>query len=56
MYSQEGDYKGDYTRTADGWNGSQRYKSAYTKPNDVTKPEVFARNLVGSQIKVVKVK
>lgn len=50
-----GDYVGEYTRTADGWEGSQRYKSGYIKPGNVTTANGFAMQVSGNDITVTKV-
>lgn len=50
-----GDYVGEYTRTANGWTGSQRYRSSFRNPSTVSTAEGFAMQIVGNDIKVVKV-
>lgn len=51
---QSGDYVGEYTRTKDGWVGSQQYKSAFKNLPTVKTPKGFAMQVVGSDIKPIK--
>lgn len=44
---QEGDYVGEYTKTSNGWVGSQRYRSQYRKPPNVKTKKGFTMQLTG---------
>lgn len=49
-----GDYIGEYTRTKDGWVGSQQYKSNRRTPPVVTTADGFAMQIEGNDIKVLE--
>lgn len=50
----DGDYVGEYTKTASGWTGSQQYKSGFRIPPTVKTGTGFATQIVGKDIKIVK--
>lgn len=50
----DGDYVGEYTKTASGWVGSQQYKSGFRVPATVKTANGFATQIVGKDIKIVK--
>lgn len=49
-----GDYIGEYTRTAEGWVGSQRYKSSFRTPPTIKTPNGFAMQVSGNDIEVLE--
>lgn len=51
-HHSSGDYVGEFTRTSDGWAGSQKYRSAYKIPAKVTTAKGFAMQVAGTDIKV----
>lgn len=50
----DGDYVGEYTKTASGWVGSQQYKSGFRVPATVKTANGFATQIVGKDIKIIK--
>lgn len=50
-----GDYVGEYTRTANGWEGSQRYRTKRVKPANVTTSNGFAMQVSGNDVRVLEV-
>lgn len=51
-HHSSGDYVGEYTRTADGWAGSQKYRSSYAAPGKVKTAKGFAMQIVGMDVTV----
>lgn len=51
-HHSSGDYVGEFTRTSDGWAGSQKYRSEYKIPAKVTTAKGFAMQIAGTDIKV----
>ena len=51
-HHSSGDYVGEFTRTSDGWAGSQKYRSSYTIPKKVTTAKGFAMQVAGTDVRV----
>lgn len=49
-----GNYVGEYTRTAEGWVGSQQYRTNRVKPATVKTAKGFAMQVSGNDVKVIK--
>ena len=51
-HHSSGDYVGEFTRTAEGWVGSQKYRSSYKIPAQLKTAKGLAMQIVGADIKV----
>ena len=48
---ESGDYIGEYVRTANGWEGKQKYRSSRKTPPNVNTSKGFAMQVVGTDVK-----